>query len=161
MTQFIRAPLDKIYTVENLLAVSRWFSLICQRSCWARNSVNLNEGRDRLKGADLKNRKVSSNLLNKEKQTTALIGAIGWGRSSSSSLGVEAGEDGTGSVRPREGCHLHRWSHAPVALSAQPTGCAKGVSPAMSPPSSVCPTLHSISPQHCLCQRCQLTGATQ
>lgn len=126
--------------MESLLAASGWFSLICQRNCWARNSVNLDDGRDRLKGAGLKNRQVSSNLLNKEKQTTALIGTIGGSRNFGSSLGAEAGADGTGSAR-REGCHLEGWSHAPVALSAEPTSCAEGVSPATSPPSS-------ISPQH-------------
>lgn len=112
------------------MAASRWFSLICQRRCWAGNSVYLNDGRDRLKGAGVKNRQVSSNLLNKEKQTTALIAAIGWGRNFVSSLGVE----GTGSAHRREECHLDRWSHAPEALSAERTSCAKGVSPATSPP---------------------------
>lgn len=79
MTQFIQALLDKIYTVGSLLTVFHWFSLICQRGCWAGNSVNLNLSRDRLKGAGLKNRQVSIHLLNKDKNPPALIGAIGWG----------------------------------------------------------------------------------
>jgi len=122
--------------VESLLAASRWLSLICQRSCWAGNSVNLSDGRDRLKGAGLKNRQVSSNLLNKEKQTTALIGAIGWGRNFVSSLGAEAGADGMGSAHR----HLDGWSHTPIALSALPMRWATGVSPAASPPSSISST---------------------
>lgn len=31
-----------------------------------------------------------------------------------------------GSAHQRQGCHLDGWSHAPVALSAQPTGCTQG-----------------------------------
>lgn len=83
------------------MAVSPRFSLICQRSCWARSSLNPNDGRDRLQRAGLKNRQVSSTLLNEEKQTTALIGAIGRGRSFGSSLGAEAGVDGTACPRQR------------------------------------------------------------
>lgn len=103
MTQFIQALLDKIYKVGSLLAVSHWFSLICQRGCWAGNSVNLNHGWDRLKGAGLKHRQVSSHLLNKEKNPTALIGAIGLGGNFGQSLGAEAGLDGMDSAHGREG----------------------------------------------------------
>lgn len=158
MTQFIQALLDKIYTVGSLLTMSHWFSLICQRGCWAGNSVNLNHGtRDRLKGAGLKNRQVSSHLLNKEKNPTALIGAIGWGGNFGWSLEAEAGPDGMDSAHWREGCHLHSWSRSPVALSAQPT-CPR-TSP--HPPSPPHPPPEHFCTQHCLCPCCQLTGDTQ
>lgn len=142
MTQFIQALLDKIYTVGSLLTVSHWFSLICQRGCWAGNSVNLNHGRDRLKGAGLKHRQVSSHLLNKEKNPTALLGAIEWGGNFGRSLGVEAGPEGMHSAYWREGCHLHSW-HC--------TLCTAHVSQHISPPSlSPSPTtrafLHTALP---------------
>lgn len=135
MTQFIQALLDKIYTVGSLLTMSHWFSLICQRGCWAGNSVNLNHGGDRLKGAGLKNRQVSSHLLNKEKNPTALLGETGWGGNFGQSLGAEAGPDGMDSAHWREGCHLYSWhctlctAHvsqhiSPASLSPSPTAGA-------------------------------------
>lgn len=125
MTQFIQALLDKIYTVGSLLTVPHWLSLICQRGCWAGNSVNLNHGWDTLKGAGLKTRQVSGHLLTEEKNPTALIGTIGWGGNFGRSLGAEAAGDGMDRAHcregRREGCHLHSWSRSHPALSAQPT----------------------------------------
>lgn len=152
MTQFIQALLDKIYTVVSLLTVSHWFSLICQRGCWAGNSVNLNHGRDRLKGAGLKHRQVSSHLLNKEQNPTALIGAIGWGGNFGQSLGVEAGPGWTALIGGRDVTCTRG-----IALSAQPTCPSTSPyppSPSHSPPEHFCM-------QHCLCPCCQLTGDTQ
>lgn len=96
------------------MAVSPRFSLICRRSCWARSSLNLNDGRDRLKRAGLKNRQVSSTFLKKEKQTTALIGAIGWGRSFGSS-----GWDSLSS--PEDGWHPQGCPEHPPAPAPCPT----------------------------------------
>lgn len=103
------------------MAVSPRFSLICRRSCWARSSLNLNDGRDRLKRARLKNRQVSSTLLKKEKQTTALIGAIGRGRSFGSSGwdSLASPEDGW---HP-QGCPRAPASPSPVSHLPQPGLC--------------------------------------
>lgn len=150
MTQFIQALLDKIYTVGSLLTVSHWFSLICQRGCWAGNSVNLNHGRDRLKGAGLKNRQVSSHFLNKNKNPRALVGAVGWGGSFGRSLGAEAGVDGMDSAHwGRDVTCTHG-----MALCAQPT-CPSTPPHSPSPPQ---PPPEHFCTQLCPCPCCQLTG---